>query len=292
MDELHIAVYSIIGAALLVATITDIRKREVPDWLNYGLIFLGVSVRGIYSLIHWDYVPFLEGLIGLAVFVGLAYVMFYAGQWGGGDSKLLMGIGSLIGIELSVFTFDKFPFMLSFIINLMFFGAIYGLCWSLVLAVKNRKMFLKEVRKLSAVKKIKKIKIVLAIVLVVSFAASFFIKNIAFKIMLLVFVMLAAIGLYAWIFIKAVEKASMFKWYPPKRLTEGDWIADDVYIGKKYICGPKDLGIEKKQIAILLKHKVKKVLVREGIPFVPSFLIAFIVNVFFQNWFLRFLVPF
>ncbi|PIO05594.1 hypothetical protein COT47_04145, partial [Candidatus Woesearchaeota archaeon CG08_land_8_20_14_0_20_43_7] len=61
---------------------------------------------------------------------------------------------------------------------------------------------------------------------------------------------------------------------------------------KKYICGPKDLGIEKKQIAILLKHKVKKVLVREGIPFVPSFLIAFIVNVFFQNWFLRFLVPF
>ncbi|GIU69536.1 MAG: hypothetical protein KatS3mg002_0772 [Candidatus Woesearchaeota archaeon] len=47
---------------------------------------------------------------------------------------------------------------------------------------------------------------------------------------------------------------------------------------RKYITGPKDLGISKEQIELLKKSKIKKVLVKEGIPFIPAFLIAFILT--------------
>ena len=70
----------------------------------------------------------------------------------------------------------------------------------------------------------------------------------------------------------------MKKYYPIPKLTEGDWIAEDVKVNGKIICSPKDLGISKEQIKKLKHHNIKKVLVKEGIPFVPSFLIAFVVT--------------
>ena len=97
---------------------------------------------------------------------------------------------------------------------------------------------------------------------------------------------------YVWIFVKSIEKSSMYKLVEPNKLTEGDWIVKDVYINKQYITGPKDLGIEKKQIKLLIeaykRKKIGKVLIKEGIPFVPSFLIAFIITFVIGNplWFL------
>ena len=37
--------------ALIIASYTDIKTREVPDWLNYTLIGLGVGINTIYSVI-------------------------------------------------------------------------------------------------------------------------------------------------------------------------------------------------------------------------------------------------
>ena len=79
----------------------------------------------------------------------------------------------------------------------------------------------------------------------------------------------------------------MYRLVEPVKLTEGDWIVNDVYVGRQYICGPKDLGIEKRQIRKLVEYykkgKVKRILIKEGIPFVPSFLIAFIITFLFGN---------
>jgi hypothetical protein len=75
----------------------------------------------------------------------------------------------------------------------------------------------------------------------------------------------------------------MIKEVAINRLTEGDWIYKDVYIGKKLITGPKDLGISREQIAQLKKYssqgKIKAVIIKEGIPFIPAFLLAFVATV-------------
>ena len=41
-------VIGIIG--ILIAAISDIKTREIPDWLNYSLIALGLGIRIIYSI--------------------------------------------------------------------------------------------------------------------------------------------------------------------------------------------------------------------------------------------------
>ena len=80
----------------------------------------------------------------------------------------------------------------------------------------------------------------------------------------------------------------MIRWVDPEKLTEGDWVVQDVVIGGKRICGPKDLGLEMRQIKRLIRlkkqKKIKKVLIKYGIPFVPSFLIAFIVTFLYGNF--------
>ena len=82
----------------------------------------------------------------------------------------------------------------------------------------------------------------------------------------------------------------MIKKIPIEKLTEGDWIVKDVMVDNKRICGPKDLGIEKKQIAQLIKlkqkGKIQNIVIKEGIPFVPSFLIAYIATLLLGNWLL------
>ena len=56
--------------------------------------------------------------------------------------------------------------------------------------------------------------------------------------------------------------------------------------GKK-ICGPKDLGVSKKQIEKLLdyekKGRINEIQIKEGIPFIPSFLIAYVYTLIFDN---------
>lgn len=270
--------------ALLIGSITDLKTREVPDWLNYGLIISGIGVNLLFSIIYSDLFFIINSINGLLVFFIVAYVMFYAGQWGGGDSKMLMGLGSMIGIDVQ---FKDFQFLFGFFINALFIGAIYGLLWSIFLVFKNKKKFLEELNKILMNKKILKAKKIILAVMILIFILLFLIKLEYIKIIMLSIAFLALTTFYLWIFVKAIEKSSMHKLVEPSKLTEGEWIVKDVIVNKEYICGPKDLGIEKSQIRKLIKlyeqRKVRKILIKEGIPFVPSFLIAFIITFIFGN---------
>ena len=269
---------------LFLGSLTDLKTREVPDWLNYGLIISGLGLNLLFSVIYSNPSFIINSILGLTIFFGIAYIMFYAGQWGGGDSKMLMGLGAIIGIDVS---FQRQQFLAGFFINALFAGALYGLLWSILLAYKNRKKFLKEFKSTLSRKYVEKAKkyILYSSMLLMIFL--FFIKPFYLRVILLSFVFIVLTTFYLWIFVKAIEKSSMHKLVEPSKLTEGDWIVNDVYVNKHYICGPKDLGIAKSQIKKLAelhkRGKIKKILIKEGIPFVPSFLIAFIATFIFGN---------
>lgn len=261
---------------LVYGTITDIKTREVPDWVSFSLIIAGLGLRLLYSVTSFDWTFLIHGLTGFGIFFLIGSAMYYTGQWGGGDAKVLMGLGALIG-----FDFTPFSFLISFFINILLIGALYGLVWSVYVAIKNKKQFSKEF--LKQLKKFKRLKRILIIFLIVVLVSIFVIQNVAAKILLLALVIFFYLSFYTYIFIKSVENSSMYKLYDIKKLTEGDWIAKVVKYKGKYICGPKDLGISKKQISLLKKYGIKKVLVKEGIPFIPPKLIAFVVTYFFGN---------
>ncbi|MBI1935655.1 prepilin peptidase [Candidatus Woesearchaeota archaeon] len=276
--------YIISFAALFVGSITDLKTREVPDWINYGLVASGLGLNLLFSAVYSNSDFIINSIAGLAIFYGVAYIMFYTGQWGGGDSKMLMGLGAVIGLDVS---FKSQQFLAAFLINALLAGAAYGMLWSLFLGLKNRKNFLKEFGKALKQKNMmlsKKILLVLAAIVII---ASFFIEDYSIRAALMLIALASALSFYLWISIRAIEKSSMFKLVEPSKLTEGDWIVNDIYVGKEYICGPKDLGIQKSQIRKLLHYykrgKVRKILIKEGIPFVPSFFIAFIATWIFGS---------
>jgi len=273
------------GTALAAASIFDIKTREVPDWLNYGLIIIGIGLHCLEAIIYSTPFPILESLVGAGLMFGLAMLMFYGGQWGGGDSKLLIGLGATIGFNVSVFTqpfnLAEMPLLFNFLVNLIFIGVFYGVFWSSYLAIKKREKFVPEFRK--NLVKYRHYRISLFIAVFLFLIISFFVANFLLKLLLFSIIAVLVIGFYIWIFAKSVERSCLFKYVEPKQLTEGDWIAKDVFVNKKYITGPKDLGIEKAKINLLIKlkrqGKVKKILIKEGIPFVPSFLLAYLFTI-------------
>ncbi len=133
----------IIIIALIIGSYTDIKKRETPDWISYGLIAAGLGLRLLYSAITSQWMLILEGLIGFGVCFLVACLMFYSGQWGGGDAKVLMGLGAIIGLQFKADTF-----LLGFVIHVLFIGAVYGIIYSIVLANKHKKKFLKHFNEL------------------------------------------------------------------------------------------------------------------------------------------------
>jgi len=262
---------------LLIGSITDLKTREVPDWVNYGLIGTGFTVWFLYAIISSEWSFFVNSLIGFGAFFIFALIMFYSGQWGGGDSKMIMGLGALIGLDIS---FKQFPFILSFFINTLLVGAAYGFIWSFVLAIKNWRAFFKKTKEIFANRNIVRAKWFILGLIIAYMILFFIMDDYLLKLAVSGFILVAILTFYLWIFVKAIEQTCMYKYVAPEKLTEGDWIAKPVKYKGKVICSPKDLGILKKQITLLKRYKIEKVLIKEGIPFVPSFLMAFLVSIY------------
>ena len=263
---------------LLIGSYTDIKTREIPDWLSYALIFSALGIRSIFSVsLGWDIL--LSGILGFAVCFLFAYLFYYTNQWGGGDAKLLMGMGAMIGI-IYPFTPESFN-LLIFFLALLFLGAIYGLIWMIVLAIKN-KLFWLEFKK--AIKENHKLHlglIIFCLLLIVPIIFS------PFLLPLIIF----PLGIfYLFMFINTVEKSCFIKRIHINDLTPGDWLAEDVKHNHKVILEKKTLEDEdlNKLKDLHSSGKLSKVLVKEGIPFIPSFLFAYLFLIFGKNvwnWF-------
>ncbi|RMF07142.1 A24 family peptidase [Candidatus Woesearchaeota archaeon] len=265
--------------ALTIGSASDIKTREVPDWVSYGLIISAAAARTMAAVQYGSWSILTEGLLGFIVFVLIAYLMFYTGQWGGGDAKLLMGLGMVIGLKPEISTALTSD-LTGFLVNVLLVGSVYGLLWSIYLALTHWKKFRTEWK--ANIQRYRKWRAAALAAGIALLAAAAALNDFLMKLFLAMISIFAVSGYYVFIFIKAVEKSCMFKKLSPDKLTEGDWIAEDVVVGKKKITGPDDLGISREQIKELKKlaseGKIDRVLVKEGIPFVPSFLIAYILQ--------------
>lgn len=253
------------------ATVQDIKKREVANWLNFSLVAFALAYRAFYSSWFNDWMFFAWGLIGFALFFGLANLFYYSNVFAGGDAKLFMGLGIVLPISsLS----DMLIFGLGFVLLLFFVGAIYSLIYSVLIVRKNYSKFSSEFEKNIGNRKNWMLASAFAIffVLFIYYLAGVDFILLFFAVMFSVFVFILLV--YA----KSLE-VCMIKLVSPGKLTEGDWLVEDIRLGR---------GVVKKTVHGLnaedimqLKRKGKKVLIRAGIPFVPAFLIAFLIMVFF-----------
>ena len=260
---------------IIFASVQDLKHREVANWLSFSLIIFALGFRFFWSLffLNSDFMFFYQGLIGLGIFFLIGNLFYYSKLFAGGDAKLMIALGPVLGFSSNFLTNLKVYFV--FIFVYLFTGLFYGIFWSFSLMLRNFKKFKKEFSKIFYKDS--------RIVLLISFAGVVLIFLGFVNFIFSYFGLLILILPYVYIFAKAIDEVCMIKNIKVLDLVEGDWLYKDVKIGKKIIKAKWD-GLSKEDIKLLRKKK-KSVLIRQGIPFVPVFLIAFLILIYI--WFYR-----
>jgi Flp pilus assembly protein protease CpaA len=251
----------------IFATIQDLRSREVANWLNFSLIAFALAYRAFYAIQNNNAQFFLLGIAGFGIFFGLAHAFYYTKIFAGGDAKLLMSYGIILPYTNY---FSLITISLAFILLLLSTGALYSIFYSLFIVSKHKQRFRLEFKKRFA-----KHRSLLNTSLLI------FLLSLIFGTLHPIIFIFSPLFLIPILFVytKALDKC-MLVLLPPNKLTEGDWIEKDIKVSPSKIIKKTVHGLSKKDIALLKKYN-KKVLVKEGIPFVPAFLIALIIMALF-----------
>ncbi len=266
-----IEVIFLIALALLwisFAVVNDIKKKIVPNWLNFSLIIFALGFRFFYSLFSNNFGFFYQGIIGFAIFFVLGNMFYYGRMFAGGDAKLMIALGAILpfsgnfSVNLNTFTM--------FFILFLFSGAAYGMLSAFYLSFTNfkdcKKEFLKQFGK-------NKKKIYLTMIVGILFLIFSFYGMMFFYLGLFAFVLP-----FFYIYAKSVDEACLVKNVKIKDLTEGDWLYKDLKVGNKIVKADWD-GLNADDIT-LIRKKFKEIKIKQGIPFTPVFLISFIILIF------------
>jgi len=251
---------------IIFASIEDIKHTEVADWLNYSLIIFALGFRFFYCLFNgFNFGFFYQGLIFFGIFFILGNLLYYSRGFGGGDAKLLIALGAILPFSLNFFTNLKFAFLFLFLFLLA--GSIYGIGFSFYLGLKN----FKEMKKCFFKILIEKKWLVFAgnIFGLLLIILGFF-ESILFFLGVLIFLVS-----YLFIYAKSIENCCMIKEKNVRDLLEGDLLVKNLKVGNKTIKINWE-GLSREEIKLIQKSKLKKIVIKEGIVFVPVFLISFI----------------
>ena len=245
---------------LIVASLQDLKRREVDNWLNLFLIFGGLAFIFYKAILSGELsLIFQAGFMVVMLFIFMN--LFYYGRvFAGGDAKLLFALTAFFVGSTFFITLANLGV---FLLLLMLAGSVYGLSFSVFLYFKSYKEVNKKMKEVFSLRVIRGV-----------FFGGVFVSILGFIYWGFLFIGVFAVAFsLLYVFAKGLELVSMTRWVSGKELREGDWLAEDAHAGEKVIPATWD-GLTLKELKILSKQK--KVKIKEGIPFVPSFLIAFL----------------
>ena len=258
----------VLGVVWIIGAIMqDFKRREVDNLWNFSLIGFALAYRAFVSVFNLDYWFFLNGLIGLGIFFGLANLFYYSKLFAGGDAKLMFAFGAIMPLSYNWMINIKLfgVYVLLFFIT----GSAYALVYSFFMMIKNWKRFKKEIKK--QWKGMRRV-FFMAIIFAVAWGIlSLIVFQLAFFLIALIVLLFPVLFAYA----KSIEEACMVKLIEPEKVTEGDWLYKDILVGGKKIKSNWE-GVTEKELNLIKKKCKKKILIKEGVPFTPSFLFALI----------------
>lgn len=265
MLEILIIITAIAG--LSIASAYDLKWKYVPDYISYSLLVIGFSLRGFYAIELLNPMIIIWSVIASASLFCFGYLLYKAGAWGGGDVKIMAVCGAL----LSWFPNETTPFFINFAINLLIIGAFYGVPAALIAALRKKpKIKLNNYERITIPGAI----ICSAIIIILI--------NSLFGIIIgICLVLLASLRLF-----KLIEEKCFIKKISPNKLMDGDWLVEPLKVGNKVI-NPRKEGLTKQEVKLIQewhkKGKIKEVMIKDGIAYVPVFLITLITTILFDN---------
>jgi hypothetical protein len=244
---------------LVLAVFQDFKRREIDDWLNLFLLFSGILVILLFR-------EYNIASLGFFIFLtaGISFLFTKGRVFSGGDSKLLFALSPFFYSFNFVSSFFNFGI---FIFLLLLSGSIYGVVYSLFFFIKNfskvKKYFLQILSKKYSIGFF----ILAFIFLVLGFFDYFFIL---FAVFILFIIILFSITL-------SLDKNVMNFELSTRDLWEEDILTRDLRVGKIIFKSGKRLNSD--QVDFLRKKNLRCI-IKDGIPYALSFLIAFIFYAF------------
>lgn len=227
------------------ASIDDIKTTEIKDMEVYFFISILLAIN-ILQFFYYQDTNILKNLaINLIAFGGIGFLLYFTGQWGMGDSFLLLSLGLLN-------VFRNFFEIINWILITFSTGIIFIFIFSLIFVIVSKRN-----EKMPAISILSMISS-----LYLLFISLYFIQSMKFVEFLFSFL----IFLYLSIpFLNYVKKL-MIKRVSITELKEGDVLYDF----KTW------RGITKKEIMELKKKGVRYVYIKEGVRYAPTFLFVLI----------------
>ncbi len=206
---------------IMYASITDLKKREIPNWVSFTLLPIALVIRALVAIIEKQPTYFLYALVAFAIFFILTNLFYYTKVFAGGDTKLLLALSVVFATtpsfakNIQLFSFSVLgisePFLLTFLVNIFVLGSVHGLIFSIYTAIKNKK-FVPEFEK--TLKKMKSTNFVCWLIALACLIFALFVYN-WFFINFIIFLILP----FLYSFIKAAEFSAMIKKIPANKLT-------------------------------------------------------------------------
>ena len=267
---------------LILGSYFDLMTAEIPDVITVGLTFIILIISLVYSALVWDFSFFISSAsIGILYFI-LGYILFYLGEWGGGDVKLISGVGCSIGF-LGAINYLKesiLPYYIDYLINMAIVAAPYLIIYALILGLMKPSVFNRFYKTMR--------NIVSIFVIIISFIPSISALFLNLKSIALIYLLIPALVILS-IYLKAVEKEALQKRINVSELQVGDVLAEDLIVNGEKIFSSRNIsGLERKDIErIKMLSKEGKIpteiTIKWGVKFSPIFLFAFLLSISVGN---------
>ncbi len=215
---------------LFFASLKDFKSREVWDWLSFSFIAFGFLINSFFSVYHETFFYIASSILGFVIAYALSLFLFYMGQWGGGDAKILMAVGSLLGINLSPSLDQQIFYLPGFILSLVLTAWIYGILLVLTIYFKKKDFFDKKFKLAFSKKERMFTYFVFLILIILAVIIYLLTKDLKFFLLNTSFVLLVFVIFYLIRFLKFVESYGFLKKVKIKNLTPGDWVVEKVVI--------------------------------------------------------------
>lgn len=127
----------------ILASIFDVKKGFVPDWLNNILVAFGLVSNLILTFLVGNVKFILASIISMVVTYYLSYLLWQLHLWGGGDAKLFTSIATVIPFGINIDSFNIFPllsiypFSISVILNSILVSFPFLVVFTVRLIIKN-----------------------------------------------------------------------------------------------------------------------------------------------------------
>ncbi|MBI4019536.1 MAG: prepilin peptidase [Candidatus Aenigmarchaeota archaeon] len=258
---LELLLLAFIGSA--AAGLWDLRTTEVPDEIPILMSAIGLFYWFMAALIAEDIYPFMLSLCsGLAILVpGL--ILYKHGKWGAADAWVPASVMFVLP------AYNGQPLLVNYILNFFVVSSVYMIIYSLILGIRNRRVFSLFVKDIISNRWAKII--LLAYAGVIGVLAYIFMQKATSVTPLLISYLTVVFVVAFWRYATVVESNVFRKTINAGDVKEGDVLEDMIWI-----------GLTKNQ-AEDIRRKGGKVVIKEGVRFVPVFPITLLITVLYGN---------